>query len=286
MQIIVLNSSNIIPNSGNSQFFYTFPSTTTFKNSLIGVASISQYFSTFNVNKQNYNNNTYSYIWFDGITYTVNMPNGYYSVVDLLNFLESVMVSNKHYLLTTTGQYVYFLSFNINQTYYANQLYAYLLDTSIATTNNWTLPVGATWTIPTVPSVAQFYFPSNNFSLLLGFNSNFTWPNTQTGFTTTQTILSTQSPEKNPFNSFLVYCSLVNNISTYPTNLIFSYTPQNVVFGAIAQYSPQTIGFSKITNGNFNNFTITIKDQNFNTVSFQDPQSTIILYIKEEGIDF
>ena len=286
MQIIVLNSSNIIPNSGNSQFLYNFPSTTTFKNSLIGVASISQYFSTFNVNQQNYNNNTYSYIWFDGLTYTVNMPNGYYSVVDLLNFLESVMVSNKHYLLTTTGQYVYFLSFNINQTYYANQLYAYLLDTSIATTNNWTLPVGATWTIPTVPSVAQFYFPSNNFSLLLGFNSNFIWPNTQIGFTTTQTILSTQSPEKNPFNSFLVYCSLVNNISTYPTNLIFSYTPQNTVFGAIAEYSPQSIGFSKITNGNFNNFTITIKDQNFNTVSFQDPQSTIILYIKEEGIDF
>ena len=286
MQIIVLNSSNIIPNSGNSQFLYKFPSTTTFKNSLIGVASISQYFSTFNVNQQNYNNNTYSYIWFDGLTYTVNMPNGYYSVVDLLNYLDDIMVSNKHYLLTTAGKFVYFLSFNINQTYYSNQLYAYLLDTSIATTNTWTLPVGATWTIPTVPSVAQFYFPSNNFSLLLGFNSNFTWPNTQTGFTTTQTILSTQSPEKNPFNSFLVYCSLVNNTSTYPTNLIFSYTPQNVVFGAIAQYSPQTIGFSKITNGNFNNFTITIKDQNFNTVSFQDPQSTIILYIKEEGIDF
>jgi hypothetical protein len=84
----------------------------------------------------------------------------------------------------------------------------------------------------------------------------------------------------------LVYCTLVSNPSTYPTNLIFSYTPQNVNFGAVAQYAPPVIGFNKITSGSFQNFTITIKDRNFNAVSFQDPQTTIILYIKDEGIDF
>jgi hypothetical protein len=286
MRILVLNSSNIVPNSGNSQFLYTFPTTTNFKNSLIGVASISQYFSTYNVNSQNYNNNIYSYIWFDGLTYTVNMPNGYYNINELLGFLESVMIKNKHYLLTTTGQYVYFLGFNVNQTYYADQLYAYLLDTTIATTNNWTLPIGATWTIPTVPTVPQYSLGNGNFCLLIGFTQNFIWPATQTGFTTTQTTLSTQSPQITPFNSFLVYCTLVNNPSTNPTNLIFSYTPQDVNFGAVTQYAPPVIGFNKITSGNFQNFTITIKDQNFNAVSFQDPQTTIILYIKDEGIDF
>jgi hypothetical protein len=214
------------------------------------------------------------------------MPNGYYSVSDLLAFLESVMVTNKHYLLTTTGQYVYFFGFNINQTYYADQLYAYLLDTTISTTNNWTLPIGASWTIPTVPIVPQFSLGGGNFCLLLGFNQNLIWPSTQTGFTTTQTTLSTQAPQITPFNIFLVNCSLVNNASTYPTNLIFSYTPQNVNFGAVAQYAPPVIGFNKITNGCFQSFTITIKDQNFSSVCFQDPQSTIILYIKDEGIDF
>jgi hypothetical protein len=281
MRTLILNSTNIIANSGNSKFLYKFPSTATFKECLIGVASISQFFSTYNVNQSNYNNSTYSYIWFDGLTYNVNMPNGYYSSADLLSYLESVMVSNKHYMLTTTGQFVYFLSFNINQTYYSDQLYAYLLDTTIATTNNWTLPIGATWTIPTVPTVSQINFGSGNFCLLLGFAVNYIWPATQTGFTTTQTTLSTTAPQINPYNSFLVYCSLVYNNTTNPTNLIYSYTPQDVAFGAIQLYQPPYIGFNKINSGSYNEFTLEFRDQNFNPVQFQDPQTTIILLIKD-----
>jgi hypothetical protein len=282
MKTLILNSTNIVQNSGNSVFSYTFPIMTKFKNAYIGIASISQYFSTFNVNKTYYNNSIYSYIWFDGVTYSVNMPNGYYDVSQLLSFLQSVMITNKHYMLTTTGQFVYFLSFNINQTYYSDQLYAYVLDTTIATSNNWTLPSGATWTIPTSQTVPQFNFGSGNFCLLLGFQQNYIWPSSQTGFTTTQSILSTQSPQITPYNSFLVFCSLVNNPSTNPSNLIYSYTPENVTFGSIQKYQAPVIGFNHITDGNFQNFTVTIRDQNFQSVQFQDPQTTIILYIKDE----
>jgi hypothetical protein len=130
--------------------------------------------------------------------------------------------------------------------------------------------------------VAQFNFGSGNFCLLLGFSQNYILPATQTRFTITQTILSTQTPEINPlFNSFLVYCSLVNNISTQPNNLIYSYTPQNVQFGAVQQYSPPYIGFNNIADGSFNQFLSEIRDQNFQPVTFQDPQTTIILLIKD-----
>jgi hypothetical protein len=209
------------------------------------------------------------------------MPNGYYDITELLKFLQSVMVTNKHYLLTTTGQYVYFLSFQVNVTYYADQLYAYLLDQTIATTNSWTLPVGATWTIPTVATVSQFSFNSNNFCLLLGFTQNYIWPTSQTGYTITQTTVSTQAPQINPFNSFLVYCSLVYNTSSIPTNLIYSYTPQNVQFGAVQQYTPPYIGFNRIADGTYQKFLIEIRDQNFRNIAIQDPQTTIILLIKE-----
>ena len=193
------------------------------------------------------------------------------------------MIQNGHYLITATGQFVYFLSFSVNQTYYSDQLYAYVLDTTIATANTWTLPSSATWTIPSVPTVPQFNFGSNNFCYLLGFIPNYTWPATQTGFSTTQTTLSTQAPEINPYNSFLVYCSLVNNPSTIPTNLIYSYTPQNVSFGQIESYTPPYIGFNRISDGTYNQFEITIRDQDFNTVEFADPQTTIILLIKDEN---
>ena len=281
MKTLILNSNNIVGNTGNSQFVYRFPSSVSFKNNYIGIASISQYFSTFNVNSTNYNNNSYSYVWFDGLTYNVNMPNGYYTLQTILTFLQNVMVQNNHYLITATGQFVYFLSFSINQTYYSDQLYAYLLDTTIATSNDWTLPVGATWTIPAVSTVCQFIFPNNNFCLLLGFTPNYTWPATQTGFTSTQTVLSTQAPQINPFNSFLVYCSLVNNPSTIPTNLIYTYTPQNVSFGAIESYVPPTILFNKVQDGTYNQFEILIRDQDFNAVAFEDPETTITLYLIE-----
>jgi hypothetical protein len=86
MRTLVINSNNIVSGTGNSQFIYKFPSSVTFKNNLIGVASISQFFSTYNVNATNYNNNIYSYVWFDGVTYNVNMPNGYYSITGLLTY--------------------------------------------------------------------------------------------------------------------------------------------------------------------------------------------------------
>ena len=71
MRTLILNSNNIVQNSGNSTFLYNFASTQNFKNCSIGVVSITQYFSTFNVNLQDYNNNSYSYVWFDGLTYTM-----------------------------------------------------------------------------------------------------------------------------------------------------------------------------------------------------------------------
>jgi hypothetical protein len=281
MKTLILNSNNIVSGSGNSQFIYKFPSSVTFKNNLIGVASISQFFSTYNVNATNYNNNKYSYVWFDGVTYSVNMPNGYYTINNLLTFLQNTMIQNNHFLVTSTGSNVYFLSFAANQTYYSTQLYSYVLDTAIATTNDWTLPPGATWSIPAVPTVSQFMFGSNNFCYLFGFTPNYTWPATQTGFSSVQSVLSSQAPQINPFNSFLVYCSLVQNLSTIPSNLLYTYTPQNVTFGAIESYVPPYIGFNRVSDGTYNQFEIVIRDQLFNAISFEDPQTVITLFIKD-----
>jgi hypothetical protein len=44
MRTLVLNSSNIVANTGNAQFLYKFPATAMFRSNLIGVASISQFF--------------------------------------------------------------------------------------------------------------------------------------------------------------------------------------------------------------------------------------------------
>ena len=71
---IILNSSNIVAGSGNSAFLYNFPQGgVTFKDELIAVQQVSLYNSVFNITSAN-NNNSFSYIWVDGTTNVVNIP--------------------------------------------------------------------------------------------------------------------------------------------------------------------------------------------------------------------
>ena len=84
------------------------------------------YFSAFNVTVK-YNNNSFSYIWVDGTTWTVNIPDSFLQVADINAFLHSVMYSNKHYLVSTTGDYIYLLEMVVNQARYAVQVNNYLI---------------------------------------------------------------------------------------------------------------------------------------------------------------
>ncbi len=266
-------------NSDNNEFVYKFPNNINMKNNYIAISSISQYFSAFNITLL-YNNNSFSYIWFDGETYTVNIPNGYYSVEDLNDFLEYTMILNNHFMLDSTGDAVYFLSFEINQTYYGVQLYSYQLDTTIQSTNSYTLPSTATWTVPTVATNPQFYFPSNNFYQVLGFSQDYTFPTNQTGYTQTQTIISPNAPQITPYTSFLISCSMVNNEAVIPNNIIFSYTFGDTVFGALFSNNPPYPAFNRIQDGSYSQFTLRILDQTFQNVVFQDPNTVILLLIK------
>ena len=244
------------------------------------MSSISQYFSTFNITST-YNNNKFTYTWIDETIVNVNFPDGYYSLVDINTYLEYVMITNFHYMISSTGAYIYFLQLQTNQTYYGVQLYSYQLSSTIQAANNWTKPTSATWTMPSVSTVPQFTFPVNDFYKLVGFSQNYTYPLAQTGYTTTQTIISPIAPQITPYTSFLLYCSVVMNNTVIPNNLIFSYTPTNVNFGELQLYQPPVIGFNKIPDGNYRSLEISMSDQNLNSVVFQDPATTIILLIRD-----
>jgi len=294
MKTLILNSSNVIPDGTNSRFQYNFPQGGfSVKNQQIAVSSISQYFSTFNITTS-YNNTSFSYIWVDGTTNSVSIPNGFYQVVDLNAYLQSVMYSNKHYLTTTGGQIVYLLELIINQSRYAVSLNSYLISTAIATANSWSLPAGATWVLPTNSILPYLVVPStNNFGKLIGFSAG-QYPagaiagvppaQTQTpSFAVSQTILSTTAPQITPYSSFLVYCSLVNNRSTIPSNLIYTFTPTDATFGSLQNYSPLAeFAWNECLDGTYTNFTVEFRDQLGNPVVYQDPNTLITLIIKDK----
>jgi hypothetical protein len=294
MKTLILNSNNVVFGSNNSKFTYNFPQGGyTFKDDLIAIQEIAQYFSCFNITT-NYNNKSFSYIWVDGTTNVVNIPDSFLQVKDINEFLQSVMITNKHYLVTSGGDYVYLLEMVINQSRYAVQLNEYLISSAIATANSWTLPVGATWVLPTNSILPYFVFSTtNNFRNLIGYSAG-QYPSgviagippaqTQTpAFTTAQSQLSSIAPQITPYSSFQVLCSIVNNRAVIPSQLIFTYTPTNATFGALQTYQPNAeLAWNKIEDGTYTQLTIEFRDQLGFPVSFQDPNTTITLYTKHK----
>jgi hypothetical protein len=167
---IIINSSNIVSNTNNSQFQYNFPGggIDLKPSQKVGLVNLSMYYSTFNITVSN-NNNSYSYIWVDGLSYNVVMPDGFYDIDAINNFLHFTFVQNQHYFITSTGDYVYLTTWNVNASRYSVELNAFGISSSLATANSWIKPNGSTWVIPSNFIIPQKVTPSNKFSLVVGF---------------------------------------------------------------------------------------------------------------------
>lgn len=290
---LILNSSNIVPNSGNSVFLYNFPQGgVSFKDDLIAVQQVSIYNSVFNVSSSN-QNTSFSYIWVDGSVNAVVMPNSYLELADINAYMQSVMIANKHYLRTTGGDNVYLLSIAVNPSRYAYQVNSFLISVAIAASNTWTLPVGATWVLPTNPIMPMLRVPNTNFQQLIGYTAG-DYPNTvisgvppaqiQTpAQATTYSALSTTSPQIIPQPSYLALCSLVNNRYSIPSQLLYSITPTGVSFGSLYTVQVADLAFNKITDGTYNQFTFSFVDGVGRPINFQDPNMLILLVIKNKN---
>lgn len=294
MKTLILNSQNVVANSGNSKYIYNFPQGGyTMNEDLIAVQEISMYFSAFNITAA-YENNSFSYIWVDGTVNQVNIPDSFLQLVDINAFMRSVMYGNGHYMIASTGD-VYFLEMVINQSQYAVQVNNYLISATIATANGWTLPASPTWVLPTNPILPYLVVPAtNNFGLVIGFEAGQYPAGVITGvppaqvqtpaFTSSQSELSTKAPQITPYSSFLVFCSLVNNRAVIPSQLFFSFTPTDTSFGALQTYQPNAeLGWNKVENGTYNSFIVEFRDQFGGQVAFQDPNTLITLYTKNKN---
>lgn len=281
MPTIILNSKNI-SNASNNKLSYTFQNGgVEFKNNDIALAQISLYYSWFNLNQQLYNNTSCSYIWIDGTIVNITIPNGYYTASTLNAYFESIMVSNKHYLINTTnGNFVYYIQIEENSTFYAIQLNCYAVPSSLATT--YAYPIGATWTIPLTPKTPQFVVnTTSNFSKLIGFNSG-SYPSIPQS--TTYSIISQNVPEIQPISSLNVMCSMINNPFSVNKNLYSCGIP-SIQFGQQISITPPNFLYNKIADGIYQQFTLDILDQFNNPIEILDNQIVIVLNIRERGIN-
>jgi hypothetical protein len=132
--------------------------------------------SVFNVSDV-FANNTFSYNYPNGAgfsTVVVTMQNGSYDVDTITNYMQSVMLANKHYLIDASGNNVYYISLNVNTVFYAVAVTSTPVPSVLPA--GWSIPAGSAVTLPPAPTTPQLviggYTPSgaaSQFGTLIGF---------------------------------------------------------------------------------------------------------------------
>ena len=284
---LVLNSTNVTSSSTNTNFKYNFINGGfQLKDMEMCVSSITLPYSFYNVSSY-YNNRTFSLIFPKGATtqtISVTLPEGFYTVTDINSYIQQICLDNGAYLIDSNGNYVYYQQLVYNSTYYSVQLLLYPVPTTLPTGYSYasagTLYTSST-NLPTTSYTPQLVLSSaGSISTILGFVSGATYPSTQS--TTNQSILSTLTPVGSTVNSIIMQCSLVNNPVTSPSDILDSLPIHNSTFGSNITYEPSFEKFISLSDGTFNNFTFSFRDQNLNEIYARDPNVSITLIIRQK----
>ena len=272
---LVLNSNNAI---NNSTFQYQFINGfTIYDEAELCISNIQIPYSWFNITA-NYNNQFFQIIFPTSIglqTYSITIPPGFYSVTDVNAYLQQYCITNGLYLINASGQYVYYLTFLYNITYYGVQLVTNVVPTSLP--SGWSAPDN--WVgFYSTSLCPQLIVTNNNFGIFIGFSPG-TYPTINTS---NESILNTFTPLGSNVNSLVIRCSLVDNQVGVPTDILDTM-PVNATFGSNINYQPPALKWIKLTPCTHQFLTITFVDQNLNTLYAQDPNVTISLLLNNKG---
>ena len=111
----------------------------------------------------------------------------------------------------------------------------------------------------------------------MGFEAG-TFPSSQVS--ASGNALSSLVPISSNVSPILMQCSLVSNRCTIPTDIIDSMPINDTSFGSNIFYQPTVERYVSVSDGTFNNFSFTFRDQNLNDIYAKDPNVSITLIIK------
>jgi len=274
---LTVNSSNVVQNGNNNTFKYNFinGNLTIPDEAVISISSATVPYSFRNITSA-YNNNKFI-IYFPFLatynTYNITLPDGFYNGASDINYyIQQFCITNGLYLVNASGQNVYYLSLQTNINYYAVQIIATLVPTS--------LPVGYTQPLNWIGYPTTTACPGlgvlNNFGSIIGYTAG-NYPSTFIG-TTNLSYLSNTVPNTTPVNSLTIRCDLCNNPVSFPSDIIDSFNI-NSTYGTNILYQPTFEKIVSLRAGTYSNFLIYLCDQNNNLINALDPNILITLRI-------
>lgn len=281
---VLLNSTHVVKDGNNNRLIYNFPQAKTLKNNAIVLDGLAVFYSWYNISSK-YQNNQLSYNWFNSAgtgytTFFITIPDGFYSIRELNAYIQSVFVTNNHYLVNTLTNKKYFLLEIVeNSNFYSIQVNSYAVNQAYLTSQTWTIPAGANWTVSSTILQPQFIINQNGFRNLIGFSAGAFPPINSPATGITYSSLSSVCPQVSPVNSLIVRCNLVSSDYSIPTDVLTSFHI-NANWGEIVSFNPSNANPIKIRDGVYERIEITICDQDYNNVSIIDPSMVVRLLIQ------
>ena len=292
--ITITGSVNAV--SGQTNQFQTFiPQGQDFNGQKVAMSSLAIAYCWPNINNTVgqpvalRSNGNFSYIWPNGagfLTYTVTAPtNSFWEITDLNAYLQSVMVANKTYLIDSSGNPVYFISIQVNQSRYGVSVNITPVPTSLGT---YTMPASSGWSLPTgsaatpsiiVPGVGAYN--NGTFGSFIGFVNGTYPPAPQSTF---YSAVSSFPPTVSPVSTIIVTSNLCDNKYNANRNVIFSFTPSNTGFGEVIVQEPLNTAVYYNCRGQTNIIQLNFYDQNWQPLNILDPVSmTAVLTFKPQN---
>jgi hypothetical protein len=131
--------------------------------------------------------------------------------------------------------------------------------------------------LPTVAGTPSCSFgATGSLATLLGFNAGQTLASAVSSFSTN----SPNTPIGSTVNGVIVRCSMINNPVIVPSDVLDAISISGASFGANINYNPSFQKFVDVSDGNYNQMTITLVDQNLSTLIARDPNILLTLQFR------
>jgi hypothetical protein len=183
------------------------------------------------------------------------------------------------YLTDGSGNNIYYLSVSPNSTAYANQIITKLVPTSKPT--GYGAQPGNFPGYPTTTERPPYVeiLSTNNFGKFLGFTAGTYGKDLSANYN----VLSNLIPQGSTVNSLLIKCSLVNNGCSNQSDVLDAFAiggASGGTFGGNLNYTNNIEKWVRIAEGRYNNFIVTIVDQNNNDITILDNNLLINFLIR------
>jgi hypothetical protein len=277
-----ISNNNSTMSENNSVMTYKLQTGVEFLNNSVSMNLLLINYTWDNISA-NFQNQNFSYAWFDGNNYPIIIQSGLYTISELNEYFEAEQFKNGHYILDQSNTPVYYLNFQVTRPYNAVVITCSLIPSSLPL--NHSNP--ASMVFPASPITAQIVFPAfiksgkfeYGFGKILGFSPNI-YPLSPAS--TTYQVLSDTIVNAHPVNSVVVKCNLVNS-GRYSSDrqVLKNFTPNSTIGSQLRIESYNNIYF-RIIDGMYTEVVLSFFDNQGRPLVIKDPNILIELIIAEQ----